>query len=37
MLQTHVDPLWFDVEKSQSKIKIWSLLERETDSYVTGI
>lgn len=27
----------FDVEKSQSKIKIWSLLERETDSYVTGI
>lgn len=29
--------LWFDVEKSQSKIKIWSLLERETDSYVTGI
>lgn len=27
----------FDVEKSQSKIKIWSLLERETDSSVTGI
>ena len=29
--------LWFDVGKSQSKIKIWSLLERETDSSVTGI
>ncbi len=27
----------FDVGKSQSKIKIWSLLERETDSSVTGI
>lgn len=26
-----------DVGKSQSKIKIWSLLERETDSSVTGI
>lgn len=31
------DMLWFDVGKSQSKIKIWSLLERETDSSVTGI
>lgn len=29
--------LWFELEKSQSKIKIWSLLERETDSSVTGI
>ena len=27
----------FVFQKSQSKIKIWSLLERETDSYVTGI
>lgn len=26
-----------EVGKSQSKIKIWSLLERETDSSVTGI
>lgn len=26
-----------EIEKSQSKIKIWSLLERETDSSVTGI
>lgn len=27
----------FEIRKSQSKIKIWSLLERETDSSVTGI
>lgn len=27
----------FVFRKSQSKIKIWSLLERETDSSVTGI
>lgn len=27
----------FEKRKSQSKIKIWSLLERETDSSVTGI